>query len=309
MNCESVRNSLSLLLYGELSFDEEESIEQHLHSCELCRELFRKERAIHSAMDAEELEPEPGMVAECRRNLRTALDREGFAPAFAGTPRGRFDRWIGSLFPAGSMLRPAGALALIAMGFFGGRIVPPDFAPSAGQQVSITEPVSSRVRYVNPETDGRIQIVVDETRQRTLLGPLEDERIQQLLLTTARESNDPGLRVETMDILKAQSERSEVRQALIHALQHDRNAGVRLKALEGLKPYALEPETRKVLSEVLLTDESPGVRTQAIDVLVQNREQDLVGTLQELLRREDDSYVRLRSQRVLREMKASVETF
>ena len=30
MNCESVRNSLSLLLYGELSFDEEERVEQRI---------------------------------------------------------------------------------------------------------------------------------------------------------------------------------------------------------------------------------------------------------------------------------------
>ena len=309
MNCESVRNSLSLLLYGELSFDDEERIEQHLDLCEPCRELFRKESAIHSLMDADECEPQPGMLAECRRDLRIRLTHEPFAPAAARTSGGRFERWIASLSPSSSVFRPAGALALIAMGFFGGQIVPNDFGPFAGQKASITDPISSRVRYVNPVTDGRVQIVVDETRQRTLSGPLEDKRIQQLLLTTARESSDPGLRVETMDILKAQSERSEIRQTLTYALQNDRNAGVRLKALEGLKPYAQDPETRKVLSHVLLTDENPAVRTQAIDVLVQNREQDLVGTLQELLRKEDDSYLRLRSQRVLREMKASVETF
>jgi hypothetical protein len=309
MNCESVRNSLSLLLYGELSFDDEERIEQHLDSCEPCRELFRKETAIHSAIDGEELEPQPGMLAECRRDLRAGLSHEAMAATSAARSGGRWERWIASLLPAGSILRPAGALALVAMGFFGAQLVPVDYAPFGVQRASLTDPVSSRVRYVNPATDGRVQIIVDETRQRTLSGPLEDERIQQLLLTAARESNDPGLRVETMDILKAQCERSEIRQALLYALQNDRNAGVRLKALEGLKPYAQDPETRKVLSQVLLTDENPAVRTQAIDVLVQNREQDLVPTLQELLRSEEDSYVRLRSQRVLREMKASVETF
>jgi hypothetical protein len=216
---------------------------------------------------------------------------------------------MGSWLAGLSVFRPAGALALVAMGFFGGQLLPKEYGPFGMQTASLTQPVSSRVRFVNPANDGRVQIIVDETRQRTLSGTLEDERIQKLLLTAVRESSDPGVRVDTMDILKAQSERSEIRQTLLYALQNDRNAGVRLKALEGLKPYAQDSETRKVLSQVLLNDESPAVRTQAIDVLVQNKEQDLVPTLQELLRSEEDSYLRLRSQRVLREMKASVETF
>ena len=64
-----------------------------------------------------------------------------------------------------------------------------------------------------------------------------------------------------------------------------------------------------MLATVLLNDDNPGVRTQAIDLLVQSKEPDVAGVLQELVRREDNNYVRSRSQRALNEMKASVGTF
>jgi len=36
-NCEEVRGQFALLLYSELSFDEEERIESHLDGCAECR--------------------------------------------------------------------------------------------------------------------------------------------------------------------------------------------------------------------------------------------------------------------------------
>jgi HEAT repeat protein len=171
------------------------------------------------------------------------------------------------------------------------------------------EPVASRVRYVEPDGAGQVQIIVEETRQRVLSGDMQDEPIRRLLLAAARESADPGVRVETMDLLKSQAQSSEVRRALLHALQHDPNGGVRLKALEGLRAAAKDAEVRRVLANVLLTDTNPGVRTQAVDLLTENREPSLVGVLQELMTREENNYVRLKCQKTLHEMNASVETF
>ena len=42
--CEKVREQLSLLLYGELSFDEEETVDGHLESCAECRTALERER-------------------------------------------------------------------------------------------------------------------------------------------------------------------------------------------------------------------------------------------------------------------------
>lgn len=126
----------------------------------------------------------------------------------------------------------------------------------------------------------------------------------------AGNSADPGIRVESIEVLKERSGSDDVRDALLSAVRHDANAGVRLKAIEGLRPYADHPDTRKALAQVLLTDNNPGVRAQAIDLLVQNRELDVINVLQQLVRTEEEnSYIRMRSQKALREMNASVGTF
>ena len=84
---------------------------------------------------------------------------------------------------------------------------------------------------------------------------------------------------------------------------------MRLKALQGLKASASDPEVRQSLSQVLLTDKNPGVRTQVIDLLIQKKEHRMVGVLQELMRKEDNGYVRLRCQKALHDMNASIETY
>ena len=175
---------------------------------------------------------------------------------------------------------------------------------------NLTEPLASRVRYVEPDAAGKIQIVVEETRQRTFTGSMNDERIQRLLLSAAQDPVDSGLRVESMDLLKSRPEMTEIRGALLAALQNDPNPGVRLKALEGLKGSAADPEVRQTLSRVLLSDRNPGVRTQVIDLFIQEKRQpQTVSLLQELMRREDNGYIRMRCQKALHEMKASVDPF
>ena len=46
-----------LYLYGELTFEEEETVEQHLESCSGCRASLEAEKRIHRSMAAVELRP------------------------------------------------------------------------------------------------------------------------------------------------------------------------------------------------------------------------------------------------------------
>jgi HEAT repeat protein len=84
--------------------------------------------------------------------------------------------------------------------------------------------------------------------------------------------------------------------------------------LAGLKAFAHQPEVQKVLSQTVLTDTNPGVRTEAIDLLTQGLsagpgQQQLVGVLQQLMRKEHNGYVRMRCQKALEELNASLETY
>ncbi len=200
----------------------------------------------------------------------------------------------------------AGALAMLLVGFFTARVAPNSFRRSArpaGGSRHVARPLCGA------GGSGRVQIVVDETTQRTLSGTLDDQSIQRLLLTAAKDPSDAGLRVESVDLLKNQPQSAEIRSALLYAVQHDSNAGVRLKALDGLKDFADDPETRKSLTQVLLKDDCPGVRKEVIDMLIQHHADSMVGVLQEVMGKEQNGYIRMRCQRALHDMNASAEMY
>ncbi len=299
MNCEWAEKNMSLFLYGELLLDEEQAFQDHVESCQRCGKALEREKAIHQLLDEREVLPEPALLTRCRRDLDLRMS--------ASPRRGRWWAWLTSL-TGPSFARPAAALALLALGFFGGRLItspPPTIAVrNGGAPDSVM-----RVRYLQPEPSGRVQLVVEETRQRMLTGDPQDESIRRLLLAAARESSDPGVRAESMDLLRARSGSDEVRSALVYALEHDPNPGVRLRALDGLKNYATQPDVRTALAQALLADDNPGIRTQAIDLLIEQKEDALVGILQQSVQKENNGYVRQRCQKALEEMNASVGTF
>ena len=308
--CEKVRMQLGMLLYGELSFDEAETVDAHLESCAECRTALERERELHAAFDRAEIEPPASVLWDARRDLQQCIAAEHPPVHRAGW----WDRLVD-----GPWLRPAGALALVTLGFLGARLAP-NLIPNLGLGVtgmSMVDPGAQRVRSVEPGPNGGVQIVLDETRQRTVSGGLDDQNIRVLLLSAAKDPSDPGLRYETVGILNDRAQAAEVRDTLIYALEHDENAGVRLKAMDGLKPFVRQPEVRKALSGVLLSDGNPGMRTQAIDLLTQGvgeapataLDRDIIGTLQELMNRENNAYVRQRGERVLQLVNASQETY
>src|SRR5208283_3274726 len=208
--------------------------------------------------------PPPDLLARSREQLR---DRLRSAPASGGWWQKLRQGFTIHVHPIPGGLQPIGAVALIAMGFFGARMLPSGASLPGISNAGFT-PETSRVRYVEPSQSGKVQVVIEETRERVLSGNVDDQNIQNLLLAAARDPQDAGLRVESVDLLKSSRECPEVRSALLNALQHDSNPGVRLKALEGLKNLAADPQVRQVLTQVLLTDNNAGVRTQAIDLLI-----------------------------------------
>lgn len=302
MNCTEACRCLPLLLYGELSPRQEEDLDEHLEGCAECRTELGRVRLWQGAVDAAEPEVPHVLLSECRRRLRGEI-----RSVAEMAPRSAWWRDIASGWSP--ILRPAGALALVALGYFGARFFPPEgavFAPSAALS---TDSVALRVRDLELGDAGRMHMVVEEVRERSMECDLENARARQLLLQAARESNDPGLRVQLVSLLQDSPKSEDVRKVLLYALRHDTNAGVRLKAIDGLRGAAGDPEIRSALTQVLLADNNPGVRTQAVDLLLQKREPALVGVLQEVMQQESNSYVRMRCQKVLSEMNASVETF
>ena len=161
---------------------------------------------------------------------------------------------------------------------------------------------------MNPEQD-RVEIVVEQITRRTIAGAPQDPEIRALLLSAMLEYPNSGVRLDTLDVLTSRAADGDVRRALREAMLEDSNPGVRLKAFEALKPHRGKPEIRDAFLKVLLGDENPGMRVEAIDVLTETPDRTLVEPLQQLVDRESNNYIRLRSRRVLHELNASADRF
>ena len=302
MKCEEARKLLPMYLYGELAPSEEEACEAHVDECELCRVEMERQSRLNRLLEAQEEMLPAGMLTLARQQLRTRLAEE--------RPHQGWRSWVRDIFNVRMRTTPAwmqaaAAAALIAAGYLGARVAP--WGVSSAELYG--RPVASRIQYVEPEKSGRVQIVMDVTRQRIVRGELNDADIQNLLVKATREAENAGVRVQSVELLKRDCGSDAIRNAVLGALQHDPDPGVRLVALDALRGFAWEPDTREALSQVLLTDRNPSVRTQVINVLVEQKQDAMIGVFQDLIRREDDAYVRQQCGRALHAMNASAEEY
>jgi hypothetical protein len=294
MNCEEIRSDLTLYYYGELESEQEELVEQHLADCSHCLAELTQLQNLLTQVDSAAQEPSAELLAHCRATLS-----ESIQPAVQPVWR----RWLSALHAPAWVAQPVMALALLGLGFYGGKLFEQNrFVTSNTQEVA-------RVRAIQGLGDGNVRIIVDEPRERVVSGALGEENIQQLLLAATRQASDPGLRLESVDLLRSRVNRDDVRQVFLQTLTKDTDPGVRLRALEALRPFTQEQDVRRALSSVLLTDANPNVRVLAIDVLVDRHSNEMVGTLQQVMRQEDNEYVRSRCLRALGAMRASPGVF
>ena len=303
MNCEQAQAGLALYLYGELSFDTEQAFERHLDECGHCRGELERERLLHSAVDSLRLDPAAAVLAASRRRLFDQLASQARPAAGPRAWLSRMGAFVESRF---RWVVPAAATALIVLGFAAGRWQA--LSTAAGTRAA-SAILATRVKNVEPAASGHVRIVIEETRQRTVLGLPQEANIRDLLLVAAQDPADPGLRVESVDLLRQGPVDALVRGALVQALERDSNPGVRLKAIEALRPFSANPDVQSAFAHALLRDDNAGVRLQAVDLLTAHPPGGLAGVLQQAIEHEDNNYIRLRAQRVLHDLGASVDTF
>ena len=314
MNCDDISKLIPLYYYGELSPNEEEQVDEHTHSCAACAGLVEQQRTLAAALDRRALDLPHYLLEDCRADLMAAV--HGGAPRAERVPKGPWTLFLEALTHTfGNLTRlrqPVGAFALVAIGFFAARLLNtlPIFTPGANLASVLTpsDEVYSTVRSVQPDESGGVVISYDETHRRMIKGAMNDANVQRLLVAAAHEDN-PAVRGESVSVLKNQSRSTEVRDTLIELAQ-DPNNYVQLKAMEGLKPLAADPQVRQVLVQVLRADNNnAAVKSQAIDILTAHRDDTIVGLMQALVQREQSNTVRLKMEKALREMNASIGTF
>ena len=297
MKCEWVRQNVLLYVYDEVADDARYELEQHVGRCAECALELKKVREFHSAMKALPVqEPSPNLLASSRMRLQESLEQtqqNGFWHHLILEPAA----WLRQI-----RLAPALAAAIFIAGFAGGigtayKVVAGNKTVSNPAEISapVTESTISGIRSISQQNGStQISIRYDTVSPQEAQGSLNDQRIQQLLLFAARNTYNPGVRMDSVDLLTQKPDEANVREALVFALRYDANPGVRFKALEALKPYVKgDVRVRDAMLEALLNDSNPGIRTEALhSVQTVRADSSVRAVLQKLAREDDSKYIR-----------------
>jgi hypothetical protein len=316
MNCNDLERNLALYLYDELTDEERAACDAHLTACEGCRGQLEETRRLHRLLNEWPApEPSPELVARCRLGLDDALDREqlGWRSLLRG--------WMWTLGAA-----PASrAVALATLVFFGfglgwtlrpraSRMPQPSSAgtPSSFLGADLSNLRISNISQVSPDPQsGDVHITMDAERRVTLEGSLDDPHIRQVLAYAVKSYDNPGIRRDTLDALRAQRNDPWVREALLFAMQHDANAGVRLEALKTVRGMKYGPDVHQALVDVLEHDTNPGVRVSAVDALLghalESDDKSVLPVLKKLAASDQNLYVSLKCLAAARKLAGNTE--
>ena len=238
MTCHEIQLNLSLYLYGELDFAREEQLEEHVTQCAFCQRALAREKTLHTALNARQVDVPLDLLAECRQGLRNAVAADGKAREPVSFFRPRWPRFWDISFNRWSAQVALGSF-LVFVGFGCAHLVDRYGVPGLWQSnvdvAGVLGP-TSRIRDVEPNGSGEVRIVIDHVNQQEIVGRLDNDNIRQLVLAAAKDPADPGIRADSVDLLKNEAG-SDVRDALLYSVQHDPNAAVRIKALKGCAAF------------------------------------------------------------------------
>ncbi len=301
MNCEWVKDNITLYVYDELPDDARHELEQHINRCPGCTSELQSMREFKEVASAvPQLEVTPNLLASARMGLQEAL--EGVEQV-RGWRRIFFDpfAWLRQV-----QFSPALAAVIFIVGFGGGigtmyRMETNKPVINKPVQADTSQASIANISTINQNPDGQVQIQYNRTLPEKAQGSLNDQNIQDLLLVAARDNVNSGVRMDSIDLLTKMKDDGRIRETLIFALRFDTNPGVRLKALEGLTSQVKSDiRVRNAVLEALLNDNNPGVRAGALKALeIVKADTSVRAALQQLAKDDPNQYIRTESQRVL----------
>jgi hypothetical protein len=309
MKCEWVRENIVLQVYGELADDARHELEQHVARCADCAAELQAEQEFHALLSADRAaDPSPNLVASSRMRLQEALETAKQGSFFS---RLAFDptTWLRQI-----RFSPALASAILILGFAGGigtayKVIPRNTGIAQGTTQQPQQPLSdASIAGINSITQdpgtNQVSIKYNSVFPQEYQGPLNDQRVQELLLYAARNNFNSGVRVDSVGLLAQRSSDLQVREALMYALQNDTNPGVRLKSLGALGNYVKDDtNVRDAVLRALVNDENSGVRIEALRLIEPVKADGSVrGVLMALASKDQSTYIKSQARTMLAQL-------
>jgi len=307
MKCEWVRQNIGLHIYGELADDARHELEQHIARCAECAAELKAEQDFHVLLSEDRVaDPSPNLLTASRMRLQEALET---AQPGAWWHRLAFDpaNWLRQV-----RFSPALASAILILGFAGGvgttYKMYGTHTPGIIEQGKPQPPTEASIAGISsisqdPGTN-QISIKYNTVSAEEASGPLNDQKIQQLLLYAARNNYNSGVRVDSVDLLAQRSSDLQVREALMYALQNDTNPGVRLKSLDALGNYVkTDTNVRDAVLRALVNDSNSGVRIEALRLIEPVKADGSVrGVLLALSAKDSSQYIKSQARTMLAQL-------
>jgi hypothetical protein len=316
MKCEWVRENIVLEVYGELADDARHELEQHVARCTDCAAELKAEREFHALLAEDRAaalllnEPSPNLGAASRMRLQEALETAKQGSFFS---RLAFDPmiWLRQV-----RFSPALASAILILGFAAGigttyKFYGPKTTNTAGVvNTAGPTPLPSEASIagidsiVQDPTTNQVSIKYNAVSTQQYQGPLNDQKVQELLLYAARNNYNSGVRVDSVDLLAQRSGDLQVREALMYALQNDTNPGVRLKSLSALGNYVKDDvNVRDAVLRALVSDDNSGVRIEALRLIEPVKADGSVrGVLMALAAKDSSQYIKSQARTMLAQL-------
>jgi hypothetical protein len=267
-----------------------------LHEAIAARGQFCDEPALGDKAFVEKVNGAESLLAQCRSELAEALD-DSAAPASAGaesgwrawlSPRAWSALWTGTFRHALAFHPGWSTAALLIAGVLAGTAgrawyretslpVPgkPMMTVSAAPRLSDQELETMGVegiRWVPQDgtAPAHVEVQVRSARPVLVQGSADDSEIRRVLTYVIAHGQkfDPGVRLDSLDVLRGHTSDPQVRAALCDAALRDGNPAVRLKALEALDGLRADASVQQARLGALAEDGNSGVRIAAVNALL-----------------------------------------
>ncbi len=308
-----------LSVYEELSDAERKVLSTHLLTCEKCRRLSKRTvRMAPTGVAASGRATAENRLPLMRASLRNELkDVNRIRETSRGYGFASFPRLNVATVGLGVFLLGAASSYL----FFGssGWEKKSELSAIAGMVSQGSDNVSiGDVRFASsgPRT-GEIDFSFNLVKHYQVRSDIDNRDVQKVLAYALVNSDNPGTRIKTVDMLNSVVERpdSDVEDALIKAAESDNNPGVRRAALLSLAKMKFDSKTKDALLYVLQRDPNPGMRVAAINILSEkelsnNAQSDknkidpqVLQVLRQRIESDQNLYVRTKAADILKEYK------
>jgi hypothetical protein len=315
MNHNEIKKLIRLSLYGELTDEEQSTLELHLKNCDECRNELEQQRDLLALISGKKNEVDDNLLMEARAQLRGAIRNER-------QRKGSFNYVLQNLtdFITVPFRTVISGAAMLAVGFFLGYLFYGSSAvdPKLIEDNTSTQPsflqdeiTISNINFIDSDpSDGEIEFTFIAMKPVHLKGRIDDPKIQSILTYSMLNEQNPGARLNSINVMDTQRPVNfdrDVKDALITVVMTDENPGVRREALKLMKKFPFDEEIKQALIYVLTTDTSSGLRIEAINSLVDAGEKGKTFSEKDLdifkqkLQTDDNSYIRYRTKTILQE--------